>query len=150
MSVDSEVGESQRLSKLLERVSELQSEKERLAAAAKKVNKELDELEQLAVEELSLSGLEGVRAAGKSWFTREFFSVSVPLERRAAVVAAARDEGLDDMIAVNTSTLKAWLLENRAQKEGDDANGGSLASGTPFEGLVNEYREVRLSHRTIG
>lgn len=150
MSVDESLVEAQQLSKLLERVSSLQDAKERLAAELKKVNKELDELEQLAVEQLSLSGLEGVRAAGKSWYTREWFSVSVPAERRAAVVAAAREEGLDDLIAVNTTTLKAWLLENRATKEGEDANGGSLASGTAFDGLVNEYREVRLSHRTLG
>ena len=147
MSVDTEIGEqvadSQRLSKLLERVAELQAEKDRLAAEAKKVNKALDEAEQMAVEVLAASGLDGVRAAGKSWFTQEWFSVSVPTENRDKVVEIASRE-CPEYIGVNTSQLKAWLKENR--QEGSE----SLAAGTPFEGLVTEYREVRLSHRTPG
>jgi len=139
--------EQQQLSKMLERVAELQAEKDRLANEAKVVNKALSEAEQLAVELLAASGLDGVRAAGKSWYTREFFAVSVPTENREAVVAAAKDAGLDDLIAVNTTTLKSWLMENRGQAESTDAG---LASGTPFDGLVREFREVRLSSRTLG
>lgn len=147
MSVDTEIGEqvadSQRLSKLLERVAELQAEKDRLAAEAKKVNKALDEAEQLAVEVLAASGLDGVRAAGKSWFTQEWFSVSVPAENRDKVLEIARAE-CPEYIAVNASQLKAWLKENRV--DGSE----TLAGGTPFDGLISEYREVRLSHRTLG
>lgn len=139
--------EQQQLSKMLERVAELQAEKDRLANEAKVVNKALSEAEQLAVELLAASGLDGVRAAGKSWYTREFFAVSVPTENREAVVAAAKDAGLDDLIAVNTTTLKSWLMENRGQSEPTDAG---LAAGTPFDGLVREFREVRLSSRTLG
>lgn len=145
MELDGEIGSSQRLSSLLERVAALLDEKERIAAEAKKVNKALEEAEQLAVEVLAITGLDGVRAAGKSWTTREFFSVSVPTENREAVVAAAREAGLEDMIAVNTSTLKSWLVEHR-----DEARDTELAAGTPFEGLVREFREVRLAHRTLG
>jgi hypothetical protein len=143
VEIDGQVADSQRLSKLLERVAELQAEKDRIAAEAKKVNKALDEAEQMAVEVLGASGLDGVRAAGKSWFTTEFFSVSVPVENRDKVVEIARRE-CPEYIGVNTSQLKAWLKENRA--EGSE----SLAAGTPFDGLVTEYREVRLSHRTLG
>lgn len=139
--------DSQRLSKLLERVAELQAEKDRIAAEATKVGKLLKDAEQMAVEVLAASGLDGVRAAGKSWFTREFYSVSVPAENKAAVVAAAKAEGLDDLIAVNTATLKAWLMERRRAVDGESAG---LASGTAFDGLVTEFREVRLSHRTLG
>jgi len=128
-------------------VAELQAEKDRLANEAKAVNKALSEAEQMAVEVLAASGLDGVRAAGKSWYTREFFSVSVPSENREAVVEAAKDAGLDDLIAVNTTTLKSWLIENRG--DGQPAEAG-LAAGTPFDGLVREFREVRLSHRTLG
>lgn len=142
--IDGQIADSKRLSDLLERVAELQAEKDRLANEAKVVNKQLAEMEAMAVEVLAASGLDGVRAAGKSWFTREFFSVSVPAENRDAVVAAAREAGLDDLIAVNTTTLKSWLVENR------DAEQESIADGTPFAGLVREYREVRLSSRTIG
>lgn len=145
--IDGQLEDSQRLSKLLERVAELQAEKDRIAAEATKINKLLKDTEQMAVEELAASGLDGVRAAGKSWFTREFYSVSVPTENKSAVVAAAKAEGLDDLIAVNTATLKAWLMERRRGADGDAAG---LASGTAFDGLVTEFREVRLSHRTVG
>jgi hypothetical protein len=141
--IDGQVEQSQRLAKLLERVAELQAEKDRIAAEAKKVGKELDELEQMAVEELALSGLDGVRAAGKSWFTREFFSVSIPPEHKDRVVEIAKSK-CPEYIGVNTSSLKSWLMEHR------QAGGETLADGTPFAGLVREYREVRLSHRTIG
>ena len=143
VEIDGQIGDSQRLSKLLERVAELQAEKDRLANEAKKVNKALDEAEQMAVEVLAASGLDGVRAAGKSWFTQEWFSVSVPVKNRDRVIEIAR-RVCPEYIGVNTSQLKAYLKENRA--EGSD----SLAAGTPFDGLVSEYREVRLSHRTLG
>ena len=143
VELDGQIADSQRLSRLLERVAELQAEKDRIAAEAKKVNKALDEAEQMAVEELRASGLDGVRAAGKSWFTQEWFSVSVPADNRDRVIEIAR-RVCPEYIGVNTSQLKAYLKENRA--EGSE----SLAGGTPFDGLVEEYREMRLSHRTIG
>lgn len=143
--VEGQHQQSTQLAAVLERVAELQAEKDRLAAEATKVGKALKEAEQLAVEVLAASGLDGVRAAGKSWYVREFFSVSVPTENRDAVVEAAEAAGLSDLIAVNTTTLKAWLIEQRA--EGTD---GDLAAGTPFAGMVREYREMRLSHRTLG
>lgn len=140
---DGQIADSHRLLKLLERVAELQAEKDRIAAEAKKVNKALDEAEQMAVEVLGASGLDGVRAAGKSWFTQEWFSLSVPSENKDKVVEIASRE-CPEYVGVNTSQLKAWLKENRA--EGAE----SLADGTPFAGLVREYREVRLAHRTLG
>ncbi len=143
MSIDTETSGSQRLSRLLERVAELQAEKDRVAAEAKKISKALDEAEQMAVEELRASGLDGVRAAGKSWFTQEWFSVTIPADNRDRVIEIAK-QVCPEYIGVNTSQLKAYLKENRA--EGSD----SLAAGTPFDGLVSEYREVRLSHRTLG
>lgn len=145
MTAEAEGGDT--LSKLLERVTALQAEKDRLADETTRVNKELKELEQLAVEQLSLSGLDGVRAAGKSWFLREFFSVSIPSGSREDVVAVAK-EACPEMISVNTSSLKAWLVEERKRRGGDETTG--LADGTPFAGLISEYREVRLSHRTVG
>lgn len=141
--INGQIADSQRLSRLLERVAELQAEKDRLANEAKKVNKALDEAEQLAVEELRASGLDGVRAAGKSWFTQEWFSVSVPATNRDRVVEIAR-RVCPEYIGVNTSQLKAYLKEHRA--EGSE----TLAAGTEFDGLVEEYREVRLAHRTLG
>jgi uncharacterized small protein (DUF1192 family) len=144
--IDAQHGQSMQLSTMLERIAELQAEKKRLENEVSKVGGALKEAEALAVEQLAASGLDGVRAAGKSWYVREFFSVSVPTENREAVVEAAEAAGLDDLIAVNTTTLKSWLIEQRAGSDGDTA----LASGTPFDGLVREFREMRLSHRTLG
>jgi hypothetical protein len=144
--IEGQHGQSMQLSAMLERIAELQAEKKLLETATSKVSASLDEASALAVEMLSASGLDGVRAAGKSWYVREFFSVSVPTENREAVVEAAKEAGLDDLIAVNTTTLKAWLKEQRAEVGGD----GDLADGTPFAGLVREFREMRLSSLTLG
>jgi len=145
LEIEGQVADSQRLLNLLEKVAELQAEKDRLAIAAKVVNKSLDEYEQMAVEVLAASGLDGVRAAGKSWGTRESFQVSIPADCKERVLEIAQDE-CPELVAVNTASLKAWLLEQR--RDGDKS--GGLAAGTPFDGLVREYREVRLSHRAVG
>jgi hypothetical protein len=145
MSVD--LQESPQLSALLEQIAELRADKEKAETEVKAIGKRLRDLESLAVEQLALSGLDGVRAAGKSWYLREFFGVSIPEEHKEAVVAAAR-AACPEYIAVNTSSLKSWLMERRRNIEGEAPAG--LADGTPFAGLISEYREVRLSHRTLG
>jgi len=144
--VDAQHGQSMQLSALLERVAELQAEKKRLEAEVSKVNGTLKEAEQLAVEQLAASGLDGVRAAGKSWGVREFFAVSIPEENKDKVLAAAKT-ACPEYIGVNTASLKSWLMERR--RDGEESEGG-LAAGTPFDGLISEFREMRLSHRTLG
>jgi hypothetical protein len=144
MSVD--VEESPQLSALLEQIAAIQSQKEKIEAELKSVNKCLKELEALAVEQLALSGLDGVRAAGKSWFVREFFSVSIPTENKERVLEIA-SEACPELVSVNTASLKSWLIEERRSQDGTD---GRLAEGTPFAGLISEFREMRLSHRTLG
>lgn len=146
MSVDEMLAESQRLSRLLERVAELQAEKDRLDTEAKAVSKKLKDAEQMAVEELAASGLDGVRAAGKSWFVREFFSVSIPTENQQKVLEIARTE-CPEYIGVNTASLKSYLRE---QREKNGSVGDSLADGTPFAGLLTEFREMRLSRVSLG
>lgn len=133
------------LAKVLERVAELIAEKERIAGEAKRVNKELEEVESRAVELLALSGLENVRVAGKSWRLREAFYVSVPEENREKVLEIAQAE-CPEYVGVNTSQLKSYLMERRKASGGD----GGLADGTPFAGLVKEYRETQLAHLTVG
>lgn len=135
------------LKDVLEKITELQADKDRLAGETKRVGESLSVLEKLAVEMMTASGLDGVRAAGKSWFLREFFSVNIPAENRQKVVEAAKAEGLgDELVTVNTTTLKSWLVERR----GADADMESLAEGTAFDGLIREFREMRLSHRSVG
>jgi uncharacterized small protein (DUF1192 family) len=144
--IDAQHGQSMQLSAMLERIAELQAEKKRLEAEVSKVTSTLKEAESLAVEQLAASGLDGVRAAGKSWYVREFFAVSVPEENKDKVLAAAKT-ACPEYIGVNTASLKSWLMERRR----DDATAeGGLADGTPFAGLISEFREMRLSHRTLG
>lgn len=137
MSATAEAG----LAGILEKVTETLAAKEAAAAELKKIESELKELQSMAVEQLRLSGLDGVRAAGKTWYTREFFGVTIPKGNREAVIEAAKAEGLEDYITVSTASLKAWLKEQR----GD----GELGAGTRFEGLISVYRETRLSHQTL-
>ena len=144
--VEAQHGQSMQLSAMLERIAELQAEKKRLEAETSKVSAALRDAESLAVEQLSASGLDGVRAAGKSWFVREFFAVSVPEENKDKVLAAAKT-ACPEYIGVNTASLKSWLMERR--RDGGTTDGG-LADGTPFAGLISEFREMRLSHRTLG
>jgi uncharacterized small protein (DUF1192 family) len=144
--IDSQHGQSMQLSALLERVAELQAEKKRLEAEVSKVNGTLKEAEQLAVEQLAASGLDGVRAAGKSWGVREFFAVSIPEENKDKVLAAAKT-ACPEYIGVNTASLKSWLMERRRDSGKKDCD---LADGTPFAGLISEFREMHLWHRTLG
>lgn len=134
---------SEALAATLERVAELYDEKDRISAELSAVNKRIKEIEGIAVEQLAASGLDGVRAAGKAWYLRDFWSVSVPSENKAAVVEAAKAAGLEDFVSVNTSSLKSWLTEQNGNR------GTSLAAGTPFDGLVSEYHETRLSRQTL-
>ena len=144
--VEAQHGQSMQLSAMLERIAELQAEKKRLEAETSKVSAALRDAESLAVEQLAASGLDGVRAAGKSWYTREFFSVSVPEENKDKVLAAAKT-ACPEYIGVNTASLKSWLMERRRDSGKKD---GGLADGTPFAGLISEYRAMQLSHRTLG
>jgi uncharacterized small protein (DUF1192 family) len=144
--LDAQHGQSMQLSAMLERIAELQGEKKRLEAEVSKVTSALKEAEALAVEQLAASGLDGVRAAGKSWYVREFFAVSVPEENKDKVLAAAKT-ACPEYIGVNTASLKSWLMERRRD---DATTEGGLADGTPFAGLISEFREMRLSHRTLG
>ena len=140
------MSESQ-LSKLLEDIAELYDRKETAERGLKAIKGEIATRESLAVELLAASGLDGVRAAGKSWYLRDFWGVNIPADKKADVVAAARSAGLDDYITVNTSSLKSWLTERHND---NGSNGDSLTAGTPFEGLVSEYHETRLSRQTRG
>jgi len=132
----------QQLSAMLEKIAELYDEKADAEAVLKGIKQRIDTHEKIAVEMLAASGLDGVRAAGKSWYLRDFWSVSIPTENKEAVVQAAVGAGLQDYVTVNTTSLKSWLTERSG------ASSESLSAGTPFEGLVSEYHETRLSRQT--
>jgi len=132
------------LSETLEKVAALYDEKDAAEKVVKDIKKRLEQAESLAVEQLAASGLDGVRAAGKSWYLRDFYSVSIPADRKADAVRIANENGLEDYVAVNTASLKSWLVEQHKERGGD-----SLAAGTPFDGIVSEYHETRLSRQTL-
>jgi hypothetical protein len=132
------------LSETLERVAELYDEKAQAEKVLKDIKQRIEQAEGIAVEQLAASGLDGVRAAGKSWYLRDFWSVSIPADRKADAVKIARENGMDDFIGVNTSSLKSWLNEQHKERGGE-----TLAAGTPWEGIVSEYHETRLSRQTL-
>ena len=132
------------LSDTLERVAELYDEKAQAERVLKDIKRRIEQAEGIAVEQLAASGLDGVRAAGKAWYLRDFWSVSIPADRKADAIKIARENGMDDFIGVNTSSLKSWLNEQHKERGGE-----TLAAGTPWEGIVSEYHETRLSRQTL-
>ena len=132
------------LSDTLERVAELYDEKAKAEKVLKDIKQRIEQAEGIAVEQLAASGLDGVRAAGKSWYLRDFYSVSIPADRKADAVRIARENGMDDFVGVNTSSLKSWLNEQHKERGGE-----TLAAGTPWDGIVSEYHETRLSRQTL-
>ena len=137
------------LSALLERIAELDKTIGTVSAQVDELQRQRDELESLAVEEIKTQRLDGVRVAGRSWRVEEALRLSVPKDRRDAVLEAARAVGIEDAITtVATPTLKAWLVE-RAREAGREA-GRPFSDGTPFSGLVGEFVEMKLRHVTVG
>ena len=137
------------LSELLEEISSIDKSIGTLSAQLDDLKRRRTQLESLAVEDMTTQRLDGVRVAGRSWRVEESLHLSVPKDRRDAVLEAARAAGIEDAITtVATTTLKAWLVE-RAREAGREA-GSPFAAGTPFEGLVGEYTEMKLRHVTVG
>lgn len=146
-SLDTEQHNS--LSSVLEQITELDRSIGTLSAQVDDMKRKRANLEAWAVEEMETQRLDGVRVAGRSWRVEESLHLSVPRDRRDAVLEAARAAGIEDAITtVATTTLKAWLLE-RAKEAGREA-GAPFAAGTPFDGLVGEYSEMKLRHVTVG
>lgn len=135
------------LADVLGRVAEKMTEIAAAEQVVKRLEKELEELEGQATEQLGLSGLERCTVAGKTWWRDETLLCSSLKEYREEMLEAARAENLEDAIAVNTATLKAWLTE-RAKARNiplEDA-----VKGTRFDGLVSQFVKIRLRSRTIG
>lgn len=140
--------EHQTLSGLLKEISSLDRSIGTLSAQLDDLKDRRERLESLAVEEMTTQRLDGVRVAGRSWRVEETLHLSVPKDRRDAVLEAARAAGIEDAITtVATTTLKSWLVE-RAKEAGREA-GSPFAAGTPFDGLVGEYTQMKLRHVTV-
>ena len=132
------------LSETLERVAALYDERDAAEKVVKDIKSRIQQAESLAVEQLAASGLDLVRVAGKSWSLQDFWSVSIPADRKEDAVRIANENGLEDYVAVNTASLKAWLVEQHKKRGGE-----TLAAGTPFDGIVSEYHEKKLRKQTL-
>ena len=134
---------------LLEKIDQKAAEKKAAAAALKKIDDELGHLEDIAAEQLRVSGLDGCRAAGRTWWVQDTLRVSVPKEAREAVLEAAAEEGIrDELVTVAVPTLKAWLVERA--KEREKAEGESFLEGTAFAGTgISEFVAPELRSRAV-
>jgi hypothetical protein len=146
----------QTVESILRRVAELRAKQAELVAAEKKLANEIKGLEELAIEQLQTLGLRGCRTSDRTWYLSEYISISVPKENRDRVLAVAEtvvdadgNNMADEIRTVTTQTLRAWLMEQRRNAEGVDEN-APIAKGTAFDGLVSEFRRMRLGSSKRG
>ena len=136
------------LSSALERISEIDSRIKEIEATAKDLRAQRAHYEGIAIEAMQEGRLDGVKAAGRSWRVETEHSISVASAVRQEVVEAARKAGLDDLITIPTTSLKAYL-KARA-KDSDAADDAPWADGTEFAGLVGEYIRPVLRYVATG
>ena len=135
------------LSSSLEQIAEIDRQIAVADMGLKELKKRRDALAGIAVEELMASRLDGVRVAGRTWRVEWEHSVSATGAAKDAILAAARDAGMEkQLVSVDTSRLKS-VLKDLAEKDGRDSR-LPWADGTPFAGLVSEYVRPELRHRT--
>ena len=135
------------LATLLANIVKERAEKDQMAGVVKAMEKKIEEMESLASEQIAASGLDKCRVAGKTWWVDQTLLLSVSKGNRDAVLAAARAEGIEDeLLTINTATLKAWLVERCKASESDLS---AASSGTAFAGLVSEFVKVRLRSLTV-
>lgn len=136
---------------LSELLAEIVAKREVRDAAARELKRhdaDLERLEGLAAEQLGMSGLDGCRASGRTWWLDETLYVSTADANREELIAAAHAEQLDDAITVNTSTIKSFLVE-RAKANGSGSLVDAVA-GTRFDGLISQFVRQRLRSRVAG
>lgn len=137
------------LSTALEQISQIDREIDVAELTVKELKKRRESLANLAVEEMTAGRLDGVRVAGRSWRVEWDHSVSATAEKQDAILAAAREAGMEaQLVGVNTTRLKS-LLKEMAKAAGRDAR-EPWADGTAFAGIVSEYVRPVLRHVTVG
>lgn len=137
------------LSTALEQIAQIDREIDVAELTVKELKKKREVLANLAVEEMTAGRLDGVRVAGRSWRVEWDHSVSATAEKQDAILAAAREAGMEkQLVGVNTTRLKA-LLKEMSKAAGKDAR-EPWADGTAFAGIVSEYVRPVLRHVTVG
>lgn len=133
------------LATVLEKCAAASKEVDELSSQLRESKRRLEELENLATEMIGASGLSRVSVAGRTWWAEESLLLSIPKEVRDEAFDAAEAEGiLDELLTLNTSTLKSWLVE-RAKEQGQSLR--DAAQGTAFESVVKGCCRVRLRSR---
>lgn len=137
------------LSSALEQITAIDRDIDAAEMRVKELKKKRDALASVAVEEMTQGRLDGVRVAGRSWRVEWEHSVSASGEAQDAILAAAREAGVEQqLVGVNTSRLKS-LLKEMAKDAGRDQR-QPWADGTPFAGVVSEFVRPVLRHMTVG
>lgn len=136
------------LSSALQRISEIDARVKELETSVKDLKAQRAHYEGIAIESMQEGRLDGVKAAGRSWRVEIEHSISVPSAVKQEIVEAARRAGLEDMVTIPTTSLKAYLRE-RAKDSGSSPE-TPWADGTEFAGLVGEYVRPVLRHVSVG
>lgn len=137
------------LQPVLAEITDLDRQIKELDGQVDALKKRRTHLEKVAVEEMQIQRLDGVRVAGRSWRVEWEHSCSVTEATKDAVIKAAKKAGcLSQLTSVNTARLKS-LLKEQAKEAGTDAS-QPWSAGTPFEGLVGEYVQPKLRHVSVG
>jgi hypothetical protein len=137
------------LSTALEQISQIDREIDEVELTVKTLKKRRESLANIAVEEMTAGRLDGVRVAGRSWRVEWDHSVSATAEKQDAILAAAREAGIEaQLVGVNTTRLKS-LLKEMSKAAGRDAR-DPWADNTPFAGIVSEFIRPVLRHVTVG
>lgn len=123
-----------KINEILDLIIANEKRADELEAQLKQLKADTKKLEGIAVEAIASHALDRVRYAGRTWRVDQVPHISVLKANREAVMEVAQREGIaEELTSINTTTLKAWIMERR--REG---------SATPFDGLVSEYVETRL------
>lgn len=130
-------------------IAEIDRKLAELKSQEDELKKRREQLESIAIEEMSTQRLDGVRAAGRSWRVEWQHSFSAPDAKKEDVIKAAKAAGLLDAVTqINTARLKALLTE-RAKDAGVDVR-KKYTEGTEFDGVVGEYVFPKLRHVAVG
>ena len=138
------------LSARLTEVTTLDAEIKALEDQVAKLKKKREHLERLCVEDLTISGIDGIKVAGRTWRVSWEHSLSATAANRDQLIAAAQEFGIDpeSITQINTARLKA-IIKEIAESQGKDVR-EKWTTGTALEGLAGEYVAPRLRFVTTG
>lgn len=138
------------LSARLAEVASIDAEIKALDEQVSRLKKKRDHLEKLCVEDLTTSGIDGIKVAGRTWRVSWEHSMSATAATRDQIIAAAQEFGIDpeSITQINTARLKA-LVKEIAESQGKDVR-EKWTAGTALGEVAGEYVAPRLRFTTTG